>query len=50
MTEERSMEATMKTGKEPTSAELERLLPIRQTMLLKMALSEKFDFSGNVFW
>src|SRR5437016_1734345 len=33
-----------------TSAELERLLSVRQTLLLKIALQEKLDFSGNVFW
>ena len=40
----------MATVKNPSSAEMERLLPIRHTMLLKIALSEKLDFSGNVFW
>src|ERR1051326_5393118 len=40
----------MKTEKYPQPAEIEKLLPIRQSMLLKMALSEKLDFSGNVFW
>lgn len=40
----------MATGKNPSSAEMEKLLPIRHTMLLKIALSEKLDFSGNVFW
>lgn len=36
--------------KNPSSAEIEKLLPIRQRMLLKIALSEKLDFSGNIFW
>jgi hypothetical protein len=36
--------------KDPNAAEIKRLLPIRQTMFLKIALSEKFDFSGNTFW
>jgi len=40
----------MKKAKGPASVEIEKLLPIRQTMLLKIALSEKLDFSGNVFW
>ena len=40
----------MATVKNPSSAEIDKLLPIRQTMLLKIALSEKLDFSGNVFW
>src|SRR5882724_3584861 len=40
----------MKTEKDPQAADMQKLLPIRKSMLLKIALSEALDFSGNVFW
>ena len=40
----------MATSKPTHQTEVERLLPIRQQMLLKMALQQAIDFTGNVFW
>jgi len=40
----------MATSKPTNQAEVERLLPIRQQMLLKMALQDAIDFTGNVVW
>ena len=36
--------------KPPSPAEVEKLLPVRQSMLLNLVLQQPIAFTGNVFW